>query len=139
MGKLGAPDFSLDVKGQIVGMWRAGYRTVDIVRDLNVSFRTVKRYITCFNEEGNVATHPRSGAPRVTTEAIRRAIVGVVEDSGFVTAGRIRRQLQLPISDQTVRKCLHEGGYHGHKPAKKPRMTQAHKDTRVQFAQRHLH
>lgn len=99
----------------------------------------MRKYIVRFNADGNVATAPRSGRPRATTEETREAITAIVRESGFTSAVKIRRDLHLPINPQTVRNCLHAVGYKSRRPSKKPGMTQDHKDRRVAFAQQHLH
>lgn len=99
---------------------------------------TVKKWVDRWQNVGNVDTLPRSGRPRVLDDDIDAAIVQRVQQSGFITAVGLKRDLQLQCSAQPVRRTLHNAGYHARKPSKKPGMTQAHKDRRLEFAQQHL-
>lgn len=98
----------------------------------------MSKWVDRFEQEGNVDTRPRSGRPRVTTQQTREAIVNVVQDSGFNNAVSIRRNLQLDMSVDTVRRVLHTAGFHARHPASKPMMRDNHRVRRLAFAQEHL-
>lgn len=99
---------------------------------------TVSRYIQRFEIEGNVETHPRSGRPKSLTEAAEADIINVIQQTGFNNATKIRRDLHLPVSSDTVRRVLKRAGFRNRIPSKKPGMTERHRERRVQFAQQYL-
>ena len=87
---------------------------------------------------------PRSGRPKVTTRAEDRYIATTVARNRFVTGPQTPRQLYAvrgpgarPVSVQTVRNRIHASGFKSRVPAKKPKLTQRHKDARLTFSRAH--
>ena len=90
----------------------------------------------CLNETFTMtAKRPR---PRLTTpeedERIRRSPTETL----FTTATAIREALNLQVSTTTVRRRLHEAGIHHRVPARKERLTAAHRAGRLAFANEYV-
>ncbi|KAK3860081.1 hypothetical protein Pcinc_033846 [Petrolisthes cinctipes] len=110
-------------RGQIVALHEAGHSIRSIARRLGVSPTTVTKWINRNEETGDL-----------TDLAIKRA----VEDDPFTNAVRIREELQLKASAETVRRCLHGSGLHHRVPAVKERLTDQHRAARLAFARRYV-
>lgn len=57
----------------------------------------------------------------------------------FITATQIREQLNLEVSDSTVRQRLRDSGLNARKPASKPALDPAHAEARLEYCQENLH
>lgn len=74
----------------------------------------------------------------MTTPDEDAAIQRAVEDDPFTNAVRIREQLQLNVSAETVRRRLHRSGKHHRVPAVKECLTNQHRAARLAFARQHV-
>ena len=80
----------------------------------------------------------------VTTRAEDHYDTNVVARNRFVTGPEFRSRLYAargpkarPVSVKTVRKQIHAGDFKSMLPAKKPELTQRHKDARLAFSRAH--
>ncbi|KAK3871940.1 hypothetical protein Pcinc_022947 [Petrolisthes cinctipes] len=112
-------------RGQIVALHEAGHSIRSIARRLGVSPTTVTKWINRNEETGDLTD---------LDAAIKRA----VEDDPFTNAVRIREELQLKASAETVRRCLNGSGLHHRVPAVKERLTDQHRAARLAFARRYV-
>ena len=81
------------------------------------------------------ARRPRSW---VTTPEENERILRAPAETRFTTATAIREALHLQVSATTVRRRLHEAGLHHRVPARKERLTAAHRAGRLDFANQHI-
>lgn len=56
----------------------------------------------------------------------------------FTTAAQIRENLNMQISDDTIRRRLKAGGYNPYTPAKKSELTARHAEARLQYCRQNL-
>ena len=110
----------------------------DISRRLNIPKRTIHRWIKLFRDWQSFENRPRSGPPRNTTREQDDMIVTAVKKQPLITAVAVKHQLGLQICAQTVRNMLHGAGIHHRIPARKPLLTQQHKEERMGFALQYL-
>lgn len=95
----------------------------------------------CYNrchESCNMANLPGGRPPRCTTPAQDNNITAAAEANPHTNAVAIRDTPHLNASVWTVRRRLHEAGVHHRVPAAKDRLTQQHRDGRLQFAREHV-
>lgn len=83
----------------------------------------------------NLEKRPRS---RVTTREEDQRIIQAAENNPFTNARSIREELSLEVSDDTVRRRLHQAGIHHRVSAKKEYLTDAHRAARLAFAQQYV-
>ncbi|GIY48967.1 transposable element Tcb2 transposase [Caerostris extrusa] len=106
-----------------------------IARKLDLSPSTVHYWITRQGE----AAKTKSGRPRVTSPDMDQAIYTASIRDPFLTAVDLRLQVPTPCSVDTVRNRLKERGLKCRIPARKPFLTEAHRQLRHMFATSHLH
>ena len=126
------------MRSRIVGMREAGMAFQDIARNLAVSLPTVRLWCRRWEESGNLNDLPRSGAPRKTTLEDDGANVEEAVNNPHINAVDIKAQLHLDVSDETIRKRLHENGIHHRIPALKGVLGDIHKRNRLDFARRYV-
>ncbi|CAI9564029.1 unnamed protein product, partial [Staurois parvus] len=95
----------------------------DISLLLNIPRSTVSGIITKWKQLGTRATQPQSGRPRKMTERGQHMLKHIVHRSGQLSTESIAKDLQtscgLQISTPTVRRELHEMGFHSQAAASK--------------------
>lgn len=89
-----------------------------------------------FEEEGSLKSRERSGRPPLISLPQRRYMVAEYETYGFIPTRRFADE--FGTSARTVRRTLHAEGLHHRTPAKKPFLTQRHKEERLRFAREYL-
>lgn len=128
-------------RGRALAWLQDGLALREVARRLGVSPSTISRLNHRFNDTGTVRERERSGRPRVTNAREDRILHRAAVRARFVTASNLRRDLRaaanVNISEQTVRRRLHEFGLRSRVPAVRPRLTQAHKVARLDFCRRH--
>lgn len=82
-----------------------------------------------YENEGHVENRPRPGQPRKTNENIDFQIKEKAEESPFITAASIAREMKLTAC--VVRHRLRESGLFHHKA----KLTQKHLDDRIKFCE----
>ena len=127
----------LTIRGRIVGMKESGLSAAEIARQVGVSLTTVYKWCNRWEAEGDLRDRPRSGAPRRTTPAEDQQILEEVAENPFTNARAVREELDIEVSDRTVRKRLHAAGIHHRRPAIKEKLTDLHRANRLRFAQRY--
>lgn len=87
-----------------------------------------------YNILGHANPSQIPGRPRLTNEEDDNEINNTISENGFQCSRQIRNELDLPCSERTVRRRLHERGYHTQIPAQKETLTINHKEQRLAFA-----
>ncbi|MEW8545001.1 MAG: transposase [Candidatus Thiodiazotropha sp.] len=131
-------------RARALGCLDAGMRSREVARRFHTSHQTINRIRQRYRQTGQFKDMPRSGRPKVTTRAEDRYIATTVARNRFVTGPQTRRRLYAvrgpgarPVSVQTVRNRIHASGFKSRVPAKKPKLTQRHKDARLTFSRAH--
>ena len=106
------------------------------IRPRAVSRNGVEGILARFNETGDPV--PQRGRPRPTTQALSEEKVLEIEvyvrDHPFARLATIREELHIEASNSTIARRLAGKGIRVYRPARKPRMTQHHRDERIAFA-----
>lgn len=116
---------------------KSGLSATDIAKELGISRPTVYRWLRRWEEEGNLKDKPRPEIPRKISREEDQRIRNAVANYPFSHAVGVREELQLNISAEIVRRRLHEMGYRHRTPGKKLKVTDRHRQLRLQFAQQH--
>ena len=132
-------------RARALGVLQGGQTVAEVAIRFNVSRSTIKRLRHRFRDTGDVKDRPRSGRPRVTTVRQERYIETTAARARFITANQIENDVRnaarpaaRPISHQTIRNRLHAAGLRARKPAKRPKMTAAHRAARLRWAREHV-
>ena len=108
---------------------------------MKVSKTAVHNAITKYQNEGIFTDRKRSGRPKVTSPREDRLMHKVVTRSPMSSSEKIQAKLidtGTAVSTKTIQRRLSlEFGLKSCKPARKPRLTEAMKKKRLDFAKRH--
>lgn len=89
-----------------------------------------------YANEGSLENRPKTGRPRITTPEIDQAICANVQNEPFTTATDVARVFDL--SAITVRRRLKENGLFHFIPAQQTKLTDRHRQLRVQFCEENM-
>lgn len=133
------PRLSNIQRERAIGMLNTGTSVTDVARVMGCSRRTIHDLRTRLQQTGTTADRPRSGRPRVTTQAEDRQIVLRHLRNRFLTATSTRNELfRGRVTAQTIRNRLRTARLHARRPYRGPILTQLHRRQRLLWAQRHL-
>ena len=125
-----------------LGQLQAGRSQRQVARSFGISQSTVSALVDSYQATGHVKDRPRSGRPRATSAAtdgyIRRSALRQRDISTLEIQNDIARQGNRPVTAQLVRNRLRSSGIRSRRPARKPMLTDLHKQCRLQWARRHL-
>ena len=129
-------------RGKAIAWIQSGltYRTIG--GRLGVSASVICRLKQRLQTTGRVKERPRPGRPRLTDVRTDRFIVRQALTKRTNTANRIRNLVRvtanLNVSENTVRRRLRAAGLSSRVPARRPRLTPAHKAARQALSTRHF-
>ena len=139
MGK--KPSLSSEKRAQIVTLSNLNYSVCEIARKVKVIKTNVHNAITKYQNEGIFTDRKRSGRPKVTYHREDHLMHKVVTRSPMSSSKKIQAKLidtGTVVSTKTIQCRLSlEFGFKSRKPARKPRLTEAMKKKRLDFAKRH--
>jgi transposase len=124
-------------RAAIVVMDKLGFAKSQIVHWVGHDERTIDHWINHFNQHGNVQDEPRTGRHHSLSVESTEEIVSFAEEKPFITPRTITRELQLPVSARTVRRCLDEFGIFGRVARISFPFTDEHIQKRFAFATKH--
>ena len=125
-----------------IGMLQGGLTQRAVAINLGISKGAVSRAWIKFRNTGTIDRKVGSGRPRKTTPAQDHFLQMNALRNRTVTAPALNRDLQnatgVTVSNETVRKRLHEAHLLARRPAVRVPVTVAHRRHRLTFAQNHL-
>lgn len=128
-----------DLKKRIVALHKDGLGYKKIHRTLKVSRNTVVKVIKRHAGTGSTQNQSRSGRPKKLTPRAERQIRKLALEDRRRSAGSIAEAVNtatgVSVSNQTIRRTLHDAGLRGRQPRRKPLLKVAHKRARKQFAE----
>ena len=125
---------SLALRTSIINMHKANIPKANIARQLNIHKTTVYRWINREAELGTVNRMQQQGRPQLTTDGEDELIVEFARRHPLCNTTVIKRELDLQVSNDTIRRRLHRAAIHHFKPASKPFLTDRHRQERLSFA-----
>ena len=130
------------LRNQVVGMRLVNAKFPQIAATLNINLNTVKKIYYRYEETGDCASAPRSGAPKKLTQR------DLVHIERHVRHDREQRRqplreiildLNLPVSESTLRRALiHDLGMKYRIERKTPWLSKTQKAARLKFAKEHI-
>ena len=139
MGK--KPSLSSEKRAQIVTLSNLNFSVREIARKVKVTKTAAHNAITKYQNEGIFTDRKRSGRPKVTSRREDHLMHKVVTRSPMSSSKTIQAKLidtGTVVSTKTIQRRLSlEFGLKSRKPARKPRLTEAMKKKRLDFAKRH--
>ena len=134
---------SKEKRQSIITLRQEGQSIRKISRILNVSSSAVTKTIKPYDETGSYEDRPRTGRPRVTSDAEDKLIRVTSQGNRKLTAPQIKSHINASqssssrhISTSTVKRRLRESGLHGRIAAKKPLLRKNNKK-RLVWAKKH--
>ena len=129
-------------RGRAVAWIQSGFTYRTIAGRLGVSPSVICRLKQRLQTTGRLKDRSRPGRPRLTDVRTDRFIVRQALTKRTNTANRIRNLVRvtanLNVSKNTVRRRLRAAGLSSRVPARRPRLTPAHKAARQAWSARHL-
>jgi transposase len=124
-------------KGMIVAFREAGWTNTKISQRINRLPTTISGFYCEFKKTGRIERKPGSGRKRKTTERKDTDILIAAKRQRKITAPEIKIQLELPISERTIRNRLNENGFYSYFTVKKPFISEKNRKARLKFARDH--
>lgn len=122
-------------KGQIEAFFKSGMSFRKIAKEMKRSDRVVRNFLQNKSEYG---TKKNPGRPRKLSNQDERRVTRAASNSTRSLA-EIRRQLDLNVSRETIRRTLHRSPHIVRaKMVKAPTLTSVHKEKRLEFARRNM-
>lgn len=124
-----------------VGMLEAGAVQRDVAEAIGTGQNVISRLWSRYHDTGDVAER-HSGRNRITTQRQDLFLQVTARRQSNVTAMqlvlRLQSEHQLLVSDQTVRRRLHEANLHARRPLRTPALRRGNRGRRLQWAREHL-
>jgi transposase len=122
-------------RGRIIGQWECGKKTRQIAEALGHSQSQVSRAIKAFRDKGQTSVEPRSGRPKIFTERNKRHLTQIVTKNRQITLDELTQEinevLTESVSTRTVRRYLHEVGFHSLVGVRKPFVSEVNRTKRL--------
>lgn len=135
-----ARDLDIFKKQRIVELVENGATYREVSQVLGVGLRTIWRWIRRHREnEGLEGKRRNCGRRAELSERQERVLIRSSEYNPFKTAVDLKRELDLPVSVQSVRRYLRVNGLLGRIAAQKEHLTEEQRQTRLEFAEHHQH
>ena len=118
-------------------MWNQGKSYREVGKLVDKSHTTVMRFIEKFHLTNDIKRRVGSGRKKKTTRRTDMLIVRTAKKNPFITAGEIKRQLSLNITERTIRNHLGSAGLKRY-IAQKPWINAVNRAKRIKWAREHV-
>ncbi|GFW84597.1 transposable element Tcb1 transposase [Trichonephila clavipes] len=129
------------------GLWLSnGRKTANFFEKLlHLSVKAMvasKKILQKYRTTGCVATIPGRGREEILSVAAKREIIRSVTKNPLLSAPKlassVSSEIGKKISAETVRRVLHNAGFHGRTPVRKPLINCVNRKKRLYFAKEHI-
>ncbi|KAF9420498.1 hypothetical protein HW555_003248 [Spodoptera exigua] len=124
------------LRHRIVSLYEDNKTIKEISDQLGISRNTTKLWVQRWGDEGNVQHHKSNGRPKKTTLAQDDEIIETYQRNPFKRTQEVANAHQ--VSTTTIRRRLKSAGLKNRVPARKPLLTDRHKQLRLTFAYAYL-
>lgn len=135
------PNTSLQIRKLVISHYEQGLSGGDISQLLNVRRTTVYAIIRRYKREGRVASISQQGQPKKLTSSDERWIRREIEKNPKISAPKLTDELcrrkGVTISAATVRRSIKNMGYNSRTARRKPYISPANIQKRLEFAKQH--
>ena len=130
-------------RGTVIGCHLSNKSVHQISTLLELPRSTVSAVIVKWKRLGAPTAQPRSGRPHKLTEQGRRVLKCVAGKNRLSSVATLTTEVQTDsgskVSTSTVRRELHEMGFHGRASAHRPKITTSNAKRRLEWCKAHLH
>ena len=130
----------MGIRHEVFALAREGIKQGAIAARVGLTRATVNRILKRHAVTGSLVPGKSSGAPRKTTPRRDRALLRMVRQDRFLSAGaltaRIRNLYGMRAGRTRVNNRLLSRGYRAYRPTTKPLLTANHRRLRLEWAQR---
>lgn len=131
------------VRLKVIQLHGKGLSNSTIARRLSIDTRTVQYTIQRFNESGSVKDRARTGRPKKLSAGDRarllKKVKGRERQSSRKTSASFKSTKSGKVSKDTIRRNIRSAGLIPHRKKRRPKLTVAQKEKRVEFATKYLH
>ena len=130
-------------RGTIIGCHLSNKSVHQISALLELPRSTVSAVIVKWKRLGATTAQPRSGRPHKLTERDRRVLKRVAWKNRLSSVATLTTEFQTDsgsnVSTSTVRRELHEMGFHGRAATRKPKITMRNAKCWLEWCKSHRH
>jgi transposase len=126
---------------QVMTLKNEGLSNKEISRRTGLSVRGIQKIIKRTKETNSFKEKPRTGRPPKLSEREKRFLVKILKKKEATTASGISKVLKtfhnIQVSRKTVARTLKSFGFSSRIKKKKPKLTEKHKKSRLDWAKKH--
>ena len=134
-------ELSIEIRNLIVKKHLEGYSYAQISAFMEISKTTIASIVQKYRNSGTTGNAIRLGRPNKLKDRTKRLIKRQILTERSISAGSICANLNirhsLVVSSQSVRNAIHEFGFKGRVPRKKPYVSLVNKRKRLAYAKKH--
>ncbi|XP_055951595.1 uncharacterized protein LOC129987664 [Argiope bruennichi] len=113
----------------------------EIASLIGVTHGCAQKILQKYKKTGSVANIPGRGRKETVSITVKRKIIHSVKKDPRVSASKLALSMSSTIgkkiSDETIRRTLHQYGFHDRTPIRKPLIKYMNRQKRVTFAKEH--
>ena len=130
------PSLSVEERNRLLGQYQAGVSPTKLSKIFKVSRQAVYKILKKSKQENSLKNKHRSGRPKVTDAQTDANLVEIFRANPFKT---VRSAIsETGLKKDTIRRRLALAGLRSYRPVLKPKLTETHKEKRLQWAEDHV-
>ena len=129
--------YSTLFKQKVIADFSNGVQQHELSVKYNVEKSVINRWISRYKVRGTVETKHNGGHLLKASKATDHRLVRFVKKHPFATARDVIKELELKVSENTVRRHHDTAGLFSYKAAKKSFISEKNRKARLEFARAH--